>query len=359
MNQRAFNYLAPLPTTFTARDAGTVFRPTTDVEPFASRRSINTRAQQTPWGTSGVVLDPALSASEMSQRAGFDFEIGYRPVYFGDVINQEIEPSDPGTLVRVPHQRALVNERTGSWLSQMSNNYVAVQPRDIMSFYHGLARTHDVKLEAAGVIDDGKVLWAYASTGQQFSVSLGDKSEMFLLFLTSTDGRYATRVYLTSIRFACFNVIGTVGLENGLLACFRHTSEFDGKELQKTFASINGHSEENAEMMNLLASHKMSNSDIREYFRCFCCRRDELGRIVESAALDRSVEDLMDRLRNGEGSEFPAARDTAYGVLQAVIHRYDHGTKRKSAASRFASIMFGPAAKAKTRALKLALKMIG
>ncbi len=342
-----------------ANDGTTVFGYTSEVEELASRRGIHTRARQTPWGASGVVLDPSLTAFEMTRRAGFDFEIGYRPVYFGEAINQDGRRSDTGELVLVPNQRALVNERTGVWLSQMTDNYVAVQPREIMRFYHDLARTHNVRLEAAGVVDHGKVLWAYASTGKQYSVALGDKSELFLLFLTSTDGRYATRVYLTAIRFACLNVVGALGREGGLLASVRHNRKLDTKELKNTFASIESHAEANAEMMNRLASHPMPFSDAREYFRCLFCQRDDLGRIVEHPRLDKVVEDLMSRMRYGEGSEFPASQNTAYGALQAVIHRYDHGARRRSDSSRFSTIMFGEAAKAKTRALNLALEVIG
>ena len=343
----------------TARDAGSAFGERSDVEQFASRRSLRTRAQQTPWGASGVLLDPTLSAQEMTQAAGFDFDIGYRAVYFGESMDVKGNRSDDdGVMVHVPDQRAIVNEQTGTWLSQMSKGYVAVQPSEIMGFYHDLAVTHNVKLEAAGVIDNGKILWAYASTGQQFSVALGDKSEMFLLFITSTDGSFATRVYLTMMRFSCFNMLGALGLEGGLLASIRHNVALDTKALKQTFGSISLLAEQNAETMNRLASHRMTPSDTREYFRNLICVRDDFGRIVESPLLDRSVEDYMDHLRHGEGSEFPAARDTAYGALQAVLHRHDHGARRRSDSSRFASIMWGQSAKHKTRALNLAIEMI-
>jgi len=50
-------------------------------------------------------------------------------------------------------------------LSVVSSRYQVVQPREILEFYRDLTEVGGFELETAGVLKDGKKLWALARTG--------------------------------------------------------------------------------------------------------------------------------------------------------------------------------------------------
>jgi len=63
-----------------------------------------------------------------------------------------------------------------------------VQPSEILEFYRDLTEVGGYALETAGVLKDGKKLWALARTGQSATLKGRDHVNGFLLLATACDG---------------------------------------------------------------------------------------------------------------------------------------------------------------------------
>jgi phage/plasmid-like protein (TIGR03299 family) len=63
------------------------------------------------------------------------------------------------------------------------------------------------QLETAGVLKEGRKLWAPARTGQSALLKGGDEVRGYLLLATACDGTLATTAQFTSVRVVCNNTL--------------------------------------------------------------------------------------------------------------------------------------------------------
>ena len=81
------------------------------------------------------------------------------------------------------------------------------QPHEVLEFYRDLTEAGGFELETAGVLKEGRKLWALAKTGQETLLRGGDKVAAYLLLATSCDGKLRTTARFTSIRVVCNNTL--------------------------------------------------------------------------------------------------------------------------------------------------------
>jgi hypothetical protein len=62
--------------------------------------------------------------------------------------------------------RAAYRSDTKAALSVVSSRYQVVQPKEILEFYRDLTEISGFELETAGVLKEGKKIWALAKTNQ-------------------------------------------------------------------------------------------------------------------------------------------------------------------------------------------------
>ncbi len=67
----------------------------------------------------------------------------------------------------------------------MSSRYQVVQPAEILEFYRDLTQIGGFELETAGVLKEGRKLWALAKTGQSSTLKGRDKVNGYLLLATA------------------------------------------------------------------------------------------------------------------------------------------------------------------------------
>ena len=75
----------------------------------------------------------------------------------------------------------------------VSGRFQVVQPSEILEFYRDLVSLGGFELETAGVLKEGRKLWALAKTGQSVSLKGNDRVKGYLLLATACDGTLATR----------------------------------------------------------------------------------------------------------------------------------------------------------------------
>ena len=123
------------------------------------------------------------------------------------ILNARVQYRAGFELQDFADQRVLFRSDTLQPLSVVSKRYQVVQPREVLEFYRDLVEVGGFELETAGVLKEGKKLWALARTGQEAMLKGGDAVKAYLLLATACDGTLATTAQFTSVRVVCNNTL--------------------------------------------------------------------------------------------------------------------------------------------------------
>ena len=112
-----------------------------------------------------------------------------------------------GSIHASPEQMVRYRSDNKAPLSVVSARYQVVQPEEILEIYRDLTEIGRFQLETAGVLKEGRKLWALASTGQSGTLKGKDQINGYLLLVTACDGTLATTAQFTSVRVVCNNTL--------------------------------------------------------------------------------------------------------------------------------------------------------
>lgn len=115
---------------------------------------------ETPWHGLGQRLAPHQPLEVWAESAGMNWRIEESEVRF------VAGNGGLGAIHAFPEQKVLYRSDTKAPLSVVSNRYQVVQPAEILEFYRDLTEVGGFELETAGVLKEGRKLWALARTGQ-------------------------------------------------------------------------------------------------------------------------------------------------------------------------------------------------
>jgi phage/plasmid-like protein (TIGR03299 family) len=130
---------------------------------------------QQPWHGLGNPLGPNQPIEVWAERAGMNWHIESAEVRYVAApsapsgMSGSSNPSASsgiGAIHAFPEQKVLYRSDTKAPLSVVSSRYQVVQPAEILEFYRDLTEVGGFELETAGVLREGRKLWALARTGQ-------------------------------------------------------------------------------------------------------------------------------------------------------------------------------------------------
>lgn len=305
---------------------------------------------QTPWHGLGNQLPSQQPLEVWAQQAGLDWEIKSSPVRFVNANNQHL-----GEILTFEGQNVLYRSDTNMPLSVVSDRYKIVQPQEVLEFYRDLTEYAGFELETAGVLKEGRKIWALAKTGQTGVVKRNDRTNAYVLLATACDGTMATTAQFTSVRVVCNNTLA-VAL-NGATQTVKvpHSTVFDAdavkRELGISVSAWSGF----MDSLKVLADRNVKSKEVENFFRHVFT--DPTGNALKSneAAMKKSLE-----LFNGAGmgSDLSSSKGTAYGLVNAVTEYIDHHRRARSTDNRLDSAWFGNGADIKQRALDTALLLV-
>ena len=163
---------------------------------------------QTPWHGLGTELVPNMPLEVWASQAGMAWQIE-------SADGRYIASRDSlGSIHAFLEQRVLYRSDTKAPLSVVSPCFQVVQPEEILEFYRDLTEIGDYQLETAGVLKEGRKLWALARTGQSTVLKGRDEVNGHLLLATACDGTMATTAQFTSVRVVCNNAL-SIALGDG------------------------------------------------------------------------------------------------------------------------------------------------
>jgi phage/plasmid-like protein (TIGR03299 family) len=305
----------------------------------------------TPWHGLGNQLDVHQSIEVWAKQAGMDWTIREAPVRFTTGHGNDSE-----AIESFPENKVLFRSDTNLPLSVVSQRYKVVQPSEILEFYRDLTDVSGFELETAGVLRNGKKLWALARTGQSSTLKGTDVTNAYVLLATACDGTLATTAQFTSIRVVCNNTLAVALAGSSGAVKVPHNTSFDAQAVKRQLGiSVSTWNSFMYQMKGLcerkIKTHEAMNYLSRVFF-------DE-KKTDNGNASDRTMAKVMALFDGrGKGAELSSSKGTAFGLLNAVTEFVDHERRARSTDHRLESAWFGQGAALKEKALEHAIMLI-
>ena len=316
-----------------------------------------------PWHTLGNPVDNNLTVDEMLVAAGLDWEVRKLPLY-------SPWEADKDGLIHM--QRA--HGECGLWrvsdkklLSRVGDDWQENQNRDVINFFREFVEAGNMQMETAGSLKDGKFVWCLAKLDKDFELVTGDNVGGYVLLCSPHAYGFRFTIQVTGIRVVCWNTL-TWSVQSGPLAgtqAFRmtHARKFDDEakeEAKKTIGLAKQKFEWLHEISEKLAACRVNYEERIDYFK----RVAQIEEVVEVDGEDSSNDDELPRivrkfesaLQDAPGAELISARDTAWGLVNAVTYTVDHDLGRSRDTGLYNS-WFGTNRSMKQRAVEYALEM--
>ena len=304
----------------------------------------------TPWHGLGQRLPENQPLEIWQKAAGMDWRIEESAVLF------RADPQKPFDVHTHAESKVLYRSDTRMPLSVVSARYQTVQPSAILEFYRDLVSVGGFELETAGVLKDGKKLWALAKTGQEALLKGGDRVKGYLLLATSCDGTLATTAQFTSVRVVCHNTLQmALGDREGMVRV-PHSTQFDPEAVKRSLGVAGSQWGAFQDQITALADCKVKRWDVMRYISTVL---GDPEKPLPEQRNERAMKKVVDLFAHeGQGSRLPSAQGTAWGLVNAVTEYVDHHRRARSQDSRLDSAWFGPGAALKARAFSEAVKLV-
>lgn len=297
-----------------------------------------------PWHGLGQELQEGASIEQWVEAAQMNWEIKDSPVVFNG--NK-----------KVPGHKVLYRSDTKDPLAIVTNSFKVVQPKEVVEFFRDLTELYQMKLTVAGCLFGGKRFWATASSGLAANILPDDEVRGELLLMTGCDGKIATTAKFVSTRVVCNNTMVIAEKERGgRMVRTTHHRIFDPKQTKIDLGLISESWDAYLGKLKQLTAVKMTDDAANKFFiNLIKTSKDDVETQDFTLRTNRAVEDLMHRLRFGQGAD--SGRGTAWNVLNAVTEKYTHGTERRDAGRQFADSVYGNDARIKDKAFQQLLAM--
>jgi phage/plasmid-like protein (TIGR03299 family) len=311
---------------------------------------------ETPWHGLGNQLLPKQPLEIWAKQAGMDWNIESAEVRF--VAGVTGATGSLGSIHAFPEQRVLYRSDTKAPLSVVSSRYQVVQPREILEFYRDLTEVGGFELETAGVLKEGKKLWALARTGQSTSLKGRDEVNAYLLLATACDGTLATTAQFTSVRVVCNNTLAiALGDSTGAVKV-PHRSQFDAQAVKRQLGIAISSWDGFMVRMKALAERKVNDTAAEAFFHRVLTYSTSSGH--SAPATNDSAINAVQALYagRGKGATLPSAAGTAWGLVNSITEFVDHHRRTRSDDHRRDAAWFGAGAALKQKAWDEAMKLV-
>jgi len=311
-------------------------------------------ANETPWHGLGNQLAPNQPIEVWARQAGMDFTIESADVrYVSGSAGTNL-----GSIHAFPEQKVLYRSDTKAPLSVVSSRYQVVQPIALIEFYRDLVEAGGYQLETAGVLRDGKKLWALARTGQSVSLKGKDTVNGYLLLSTSCDGTLATTAQFTSVRVVCNNTLQIALGDSAGAVKVPHRSQFDAQAVKRqlgiAISSLDGF----MARTRALSECKVNDTAAETFFRRVLTYPVGSGQAVP-ATNDSAIKAVQSLYAGkGMGATLASASGTAWGLVNSITEYVDHQRRARSDDTRRDAAWFGAGATLKQKAWDEALRLV-
>lgn len=312
-----------------------------------------------PWHGLGVQVGDNLTADEMMRAAGLDWEVNIQPAYTKNAA---------GEFVEIEERQALVRASDNKFFDFSSKAWKPVQNREVFRFFKQFIEAGDAKMESAGSLRGGKIVFALAHLGEKSDHTLcdGDKLKSYLLGANAHEVGQSFSIKQTNTRVICANKLavalgadwGSTNAKDGDgVFKMTHYSEFDDammEEARNVIGLARDQFGKFAKLANQLKkigiTREIALKIVAPIYAPKLELKDILGDFDKQAT--PTIKNVIASLHNAPGAE----PGTAWGLLNAVTHYEDHVSGR-SMDARQASGLLGAGAHRKALATKAVMAL--
>ncbi|MCA8094493.1 DUF932 domain-containing protein [Burkholderia anthina] len=308
-----------------------------------------------PWHGLGQKLAPRQSLETWARAAGMDWRIEEAEVRYVAAHEKAL-----GSIHAFPEQKVLYRSDTKQALSVVSARYQVVQPQEILEFYRDLTEVGGFELETAGVLKDGKKLWALARTGQSVALKGKDTVNGYLLLATACDGTLATTAQHTAVRVVCNNTMQIALSDSTGSVKVPHRSQFDAPAVKRQLGIAISSWDAFMVRMKALSERKVSDAAAEKFLRRVLTYPTVNSTDRDTVSVNERAIKAVGHLYAGRGmgADLASASGTAWGLLNAVTEYVDHHRRARSDDHRRDAAWFGQGATIKQKAWDEALKLV-
>ncbi|RIV77657.1 DUF932 domain-containing protein [Burkholderia pseudomallei] len=309
-----------------------------------------------PWHGLGNKLAPNQPIELWAERAGMNWRIEEAEVRFVAAGNRSL-----GSIHAFPEQKVLYRSDTKAPLSVVSARYQVVQPSEILEFYRDLTEIGGFQLETAGVLKEGRKLWALARTGQSGTLKGKDEVNGYLLLATACDGSLSTTAQFTSVRVVCNNTLQiALGGDNVGAVRVSHRSQFDAAAVKRQLGLAVSTWDAFMARTKALSERKVTDSAAEAFLRRVLTYSTANQADRETVSVNERAIKAVGQLYagRGKGADLTSASGTAWGLLNAVSEYVDHHRRARSDDHRLDAAWFGAGATLKQKAWDEAMKLV-
>ena len=303
------------------------------------------------WHGLGQEIGDTESIETWVQAAGLDWEIKDAAVAY---TAQEATSNLPSKRY-VPDRKVLYRSDTLEPLSIVGKDFKVVQPKEVVEFFRTLIEQNGMKLSTAGSLFGGKRFWALADVGKEVEVADGDVIKAHLLLVTAVDGTLKTTGKFVSERPVCNNTLSIALSESSKnVVAISHRSEWDPEKVKVDLGIMDASWFEFITNIRKMAKTKVSDRVAEDFYQelVFDTKREQPTRSEL-----RKVETLLDKYRNGAGSDMSAG--TLWGLVNGATDLFTHGTGKRSPSNQFYdALISGYQDNMKTLAYEKALELV-
>ena len=274
-------------------------------------------ANQVPWHGLGVEVPDNITIPRMAKRAGLDWEVHSVPLM--------TRPTDEfPESIDVDTNFAQVRSTDNKILTVTGSDWKPVQNRDALEFFRDFVGEGGGKLETAGSLRGGTVVWGLCNLGDSFTVSRGDEVRGYLLLMVPHIWGRSLMARVTPVRVVCANTMA-MALEGSAVIERRwsHAQEFNPKAAAQSMGLVRENFEQTCTLFKQLHKLNLTEDEVVEILQpTFMPKVEDPKELLDGTVpLSRTMSQILDSYREAPGHE-----RTGWGVLNAVTHWADHVT---------------------------------
>mgnify|MGYP003343884018 FL=1 len=252
-------------------------------------------AGEKPWHRLGTEIPDDLTPAQVLDAAGLNWEVEKVPAY-----------ANVGGKSVAVGRSALVRTSDNKVLDVVSDDWNPVQNAEAFEFFNEFIAEGDMKMETAGSLKGGQIVWALAKVQDSFELFGGDRVESYLHF--SNFHRYgcSTDIRFTPIRVVCNNTL-TLSLNTKVEKFVRisHRREFDGDTVKLALGIAAEKLASYKEMAQFLGTKRYSNESVVEYFK----RLYPISENAKKKEMTKAASEIFGIIDTQPGSGFAPGTD--------------------------------------------------
>ena len=287
----------------------------------------------TPWHGLGNQVDHRVSIEEMSRAAGLDWTVDPQQMFFRDKNGAERIVADRLVWIR---------SKDGKQMTVSGKSWHGTQNSEFLEFFRQYSFEGGAQICTAGSLQGGKLVWALADLGHEFSVGNKlDKVRGYLLASWSHATGRSNRMKLVQTRVVCNNTLEMAWSEKSTLPEYTqaHFKAFDFSKAKETIALCHAALDTQASRLQAAANVKMNEFDIVAFLQPLLqpgVAADQMTKLMDPINQNDKMKGVLLSIAKAPG----ATQGTGWSVINGVTHWTDHVAGR-SADARLTRAWFG------------------